>query len=46
MLGQSNYLALVGGGKRPKFPQNKACLSPHMYMCVYLYLTVPAGYLG
>jgi hypothetical protein len=23
MLGQSNYLGIVGGGKQPKFPQNK-----------------------
>lgn len=26
MLGQSNYLAIVGGGKNPKFPQNKVRL--------------------
>ncbi|KAI9804397.1 MAG: Phosphatidylinositol 3,5-bisphosphate-binding protein [Sarcosagium campestre] len=26
MLGRANYIALVGGGKQPKFPQNKLVL--------------------
>ncbi|KAF2029138.1 WD40 repeat-like protein [Setomelanomma holmii] len=26
MLGTTPYIALVGGGKQPKFPQNKVCL--------------------
>jgi hypothetical protein len=25
MLGKTSYIALVGGGKQPKFPQNKVC---------------------
>jgi hypothetical protein len=26
MVGTTNYIALVGGGKQPKFPQNKVCV--------------------
>jgi hypothetical protein len=27
MLGAKSYIALVGGGKQPKYPQNKVCLT-------------------
>jgi len=27
MLGTTKYIALVGGGKQPKFPQNKVCFA-------------------
>ncbi|KAJ8113644.1 hypothetical protein OPT61_g4276 [Boeremia exigua] len=35
MLGTTRYIALVGGGKQPKFPQNKVCPDdPHSWQLI------------
>ena len=34
MLGTTRYIALVGGGKQPKFPQNKVCLEDSDWVMV------------
>lgn len=30
MLGKANFIALIGGGKLPKFPQNKVSSNDHL----------------
>ena len=39
MLGRTNYVALVGGGRQPKFPQNK--VSKDLLSNPWLYVDRP-----
>ncbi len=40
MMGMTNYLALVGGGRSPKFAMNKVCyLDPNLAILSFAALT-------
>jgi hypothetical protein len=40
MLGRANYVALIGGGKNPKFPQNEVSISRHIRSYVLIIFKV------
>lgn len=47
MMGQYNFLAIVGGGKQPKFPQNRVRIRFSISLVMIIYsLLPPVGDLG
>ncbi|KAI5290518.1 Phosphatidylinositol 3,5-bisphosphate-binding protein [Ascosphaera aggregata] len=45
MLGQTNYVALVGGGRKPKFPQNKIIIWDDSKQRIVITLDFPSAVL-